>query len=211
MAMFPYRLDQQHGRAQGGQGRLAWEDKAGGFVWCWFHPLFPLQCPPARTREEAVGREGARGAYEFCSPRQGDSSLPRARLALLELPGVTFIPVCRKHVFHGWLHWIIITRRSFDQNNVISIVRSIPPYLSLPPQYIRAASKPRVPSIHLGHTPPRHKISWCVTQCPGKESGEMGRRNGWTCLWHLMCFQPSANVYQPYTHAHKDTHAKNQN
>lgn len=104
MAMFPYRLDQRHGRAQGGQGRLAWEDEAGGFVWCWFHPLFPSQCPPAWTREEVVGREGAGGASEFCSPRQGDSSLPRARLALLELPGVTFIPVCCKHVFHGWLH-----------------------------------------------------------------------------------------------------------
>lgn len=67
-------------------------------------PLSPSRCPPARTREEALGREGAWGAYEFCFPHQGAGSLPRARLAPLELPGVTFIPVCRKHVFHGWLH-----------------------------------------------------------------------------------------------------------
>lgn len=68
------------------------------------HPLSPFQCPPARTCKEASGREGARGAYEFCFPHQGDSSLPQACLTLPELPGVTFIPVCRKHVFHGWLH-----------------------------------------------------------------------------------------------------------
>lgn len=84
-------------------GRMRWE--------CFFrpgssaaHPLSRSQCPPARTCKEALEREGTWDAYEFCFPYQGDSSLPRACLALTELPGVTFIPVCRKHVFHGWLH-----------------------------------------------------------------------------------------------------------
>lgn len=59
-----------------------------------------LQLGHARRRWEGRGR----GVLMNFVSHQGDGSLPRACLALPELPGVTFIPVCRKHVFHGWLH-----------------------------------------------------------------------------------------------------------
>lgn len=73
-----------------------------------------------------------------------------------------------------------------------------PPTQFLPPQYTNTASKPQAPAIHTGHTPPQHKISWCVTQCPGKENGKKGWRNGWTCLWQLLRSLPSASVYPPH-------------
>ena len=175
------------------------------------HPLSPAQCPPARTCKEALGREGAWGAYEFCFPHQGDGSLPRASLALPELPGVTFILVCRKHVFHGWLHWIIITRHSFDQNNVISIVRSIPPppHSSLPSTDTHSPSKPQAPAIHIGHTPPRHKnLMMCDTMS--------GKRERWDGLAKWMdvplAFTALPTLCQclsaARTHAQRHTHTK---
>lgn len=171
------------------------------------HPLSRSQCPPARTCKEALEREGTWDAYEFCFPYQGDSSLPRACLALTELPGVTFIPVCRKHVFHGWLHCIIITRRSFDQNNVISIVRSISPHTISPsPVHIHSLQPPGPCHPHRAHPSPAQNLMMCDTMSRKRERQE-GLAKWMDVPLAITAFLTLCQCL-PTTEAHKDAHAK---
>lgn len=190
---------------------MAWEDEAG--MLCFI--LAPTQPTPSlnrnalqlgHARRHWKGR-GPGMLMNFCFSYQGDSSLPRACLALTELPGVTFIPVCRKHVFHGWLHCIIITRRSFDQNNVISIVRSISPHTISPsPVHKHCLQAPGPCHPHRAHPSPTQNLMMCDTMSRKRERQE-GLAKWMDVPLAITAFLTLCQCL-PTTQTHKDAHAK---